>query len=89
MITLSINGITWEVNGKKDGKGIFLYEGCTVSYCKTMGVFQFKQGDNLILARECRADCLRDATHVILDSYANQFVPCWEYPSDGTAQEAA
>lgn len=88
MSRLHINGIVWEVNGRKDGKGVFTHANVSVSYCKAMGVFQFKQDDTLILARETRGDCLRDATHCILETYANDFVPCWETP-DGTAQKEA
>ena len=78
MSTLSYKGIVWEVTGKKDGRGIFGHRGCTVSYDRTMGVFQFKQGDNLILARESRTECLHAATDCLLDSYASLFVPSWD-----------
>ena len=78
MSTLHLKGITWEVYGMKDGKGIFMHGDCSVSYDRNMGVYQFKQGDELILARELRCDCLQAATDCILDGYASMFVPSWE-----------
>lgn len=87
MSTLHIGGVVWEVYGVKDGKGILMHADCSVSYDKAMGVFQFKQGDNLILARELRGDCLRDANDCILDGYSNMFTPSWEAPN-GFQEEA-
>ena len=78
MSTLHYKGIVWEVSSRKDGKGVFTHANCSVSFDSNMGVFQFKQGDTLILAREHRADCLQAATDCILDSYANMFTPSWE-----------
>ncbi len=78
MSTLQVKGITWQITGMKDGRGIFTHGDCTVSFDKNMGVFLFKQGDTLILARELRSDCLEEATICLLESYASQFVPSWE-----------
>lgn len=88
MSTLHYKGIVWTTGKKVDGKGTLHYLNCSIVWDKTMGVFQFKQDCGLILARELRADCIRDATDCILETYATEFVPSWEQP-DGTAQEAA
>jgi hypothetical protein len=83
MSTLLLRGIKWEGYGMKDGKAILMHGDCTVSFDQAMGIFLFKQGDELILARELRCDCLQAATDCILDSYADTFVPMWE-GTDGT-----
>lgn len=88
MSTLHYKGIVWEVSSRKDGKGVFTHANCSVSFDQNMGVFQFKQGNTLILAREHRADCLLAATHCILDSYANTFTPSWEMDYGEAAQAA-
>ncbi len=78
MSTLHYKGIVWEVSSRKDGRGVFTHSNVSVSYEASMGVFQFKQGDSLILAREHQADCLQAATDCILDAYADMFTPSWE-----------
>lgn len=92
MSTLLLRGIKWEVYGMKDGKAILMHGDCTVSFDQTMGVYLFKNGDELILARELRCDCLQAATDCILEAYASQLVPMWEHNEETTfvdVEEAA
>jgi hypothetical protein len=87
MSVIHYKGITWEVNGVKDGKGILTHQGTTITYDKAKDAFQFCQGEEVILARNSRGDTVRDATDCILDSYAAQFIPSWE--ADGSAQASS
>lgn len=80
-------GIAWEVNGTQDGKGVITYRNCRIQWSEKVECFQFLHGEDKVLYRQLRSDCIRDATECILESLASQFVPCWELPN-GETQEA-
>lgn len=80
-------GIAWEVNGTKDGKGVLTYQDCRIQWCDKMECFSFIHGEERVLCRVLRSDCIREATDCLLEAFASQFVPCWETPN-GETQEA-
>ena len=87
MSTLNLRGIKWEVYGVKDGKAIWMHADCTISYDQRLGIYVFMQGDQFVLARELRCDCIQAATDCILEGYASTFVPCWEENEETTFVE--
>jgi hypothetical protein len=78
MTTLVIQGIVWEANGSVGGKATFAHHGVRVVWDPKLGIFQVKNGNEMIFARELRSDALKEATTCILESYSNQIVPSWE-----------
>lgn len=89
MTTLNIQGIIWEANGVIGGKATFAHRQVRVVWDPKLGIFQVKNGNEMLFAREERAEALRAATTCILEAYANQLVPSWECASHGEeAQEA-
>lgn len=78
MTTLNIHGIIWETNGSIAGKATFTHRNVRVVWDPKLGIFQVKSGNEMVLARELRSDALKEATHCILESYANKLVPNWE-----------